>query len=83
MAEGLVHVLIHRFVGRVEDGAFLLVHEPQEAVFGHALLLLGWWTRGRTERERDGENTAPYVERDHVTLNKTQPHLSHPLRIFR
>lgn len=78
MAEGLVHVLIHRFVGRVEDGAFLLVHEPQEAVFGHALLLLGWWTRGRTEREtvRTRHNT-------YDVTNKTQPHLSHPLRIFR
>lgn len=42
MVEGLVHVLIHVFVSRVEDGAILMVQVHQEAVFGHMLLLLRW-----------------------------------------
>lgn len=42
MVEGLVHVLIHVFVSRVENGALLLVQVHQEAVYGHALLLLRW-----------------------------------------
>lgn len=44
MVEGLVHVLIHLFVRHVEDGALLLVQVHQEAIFGHVLLLLRWWT---------------------------------------
>ncbi len=40
MVEGLVHVLIHVLLGRVEDGAILLVQVHQEAIFGHASLLL-------------------------------------------
>lgn len=40
MVEGLVHVLIHVFMSRVEDGALLAEQVHQEAVFGHALLLL-------------------------------------------
>lgn len=39
-----MHVLIHVFLGRVEDVALLLVQVHQEPIFGHALLLLCWWT---------------------------------------
>lgn len=40
MVEGLVHVLVQVLMSRVEDGALLLVQVHQEAIFGHALLLL-------------------------------------------
>lgn len=47
MVERLVHVLIQGFVGWVEDAAFLLMHVHQEAIFGHVVTLLCWWTEDR------------------------------------
>lgn len=68
MVEGLVHVLIHVLVGRVEDGAILLVQVHQEAIFGHALLLLRWWTQ---ERQTDTMNKIQYVQCELHAYEKT------------
>lgn len=58
MVERLVHVLIHVFVSRVEDGALLLVQVHQEAIDGQALLLLRWWTEDKQ-----------HLLANHVSLN--------------
>lgn len=46
MVEGLVHVLIHRSVGWVQNTAVVLLQVHQEAIFGHAIVLLCCDTNG-------------------------------------
>ena len=60
MVDGLAHVLMHLVVGRVQHRPVLVVHVHQEAIFGHALRLLGWrdrWTEAHQtdRRSLDGQ----------------------------
>lgn len=54
MVEGLAHVLVDFFVSWVEDRRLILLEVPQEAIFGHALLLFCC----KEKEEQNGESNA-------------------------